>query len=236
MLSSLEIAAIIPDVPRWIEPRDLLLADACKIFGLQEDPELSFVLRDKDKDSVFVIGTPQMSAVHAAVAGFKHGGSVIAPIESGDWLARVLPTWTRTRIILHSLQYPERVPSVFDDAVDFLDPNSLNDLLIDSELLDELKSGAAHSCIAATFVNQQPVAFCYVSSETETLWDVAIDTLPEHQRRGYAARAFAHMYRHQQTLGKQPVWAAVEENPASWRLAQKIGFVAVDELALFELK
>jgi hypothetical protein len=36
------------------------------------------------------------------------------------------------------------------------------------------------------------------------------------------------------TQGKQPVWQAVEENPASWRLAQKLGFVPVDELALFE--
>jgi hypothetical protein len=34
--------------------------------------------------------------------------------------------------------------------------------------------------------------------------------------------------------GKQAVWGAVEENPASWLLAQKLGFVAVDEIALFE--
>jgi RimJ/RimL family protein N-acetyltransferase len=38
------------------------------------------------------------------------------------------------------------------------------------------------------------------------------------------------------TQDKQPVWQAVEENPASWRLAQKLGFVPVDELALFELR
>jgi RimJ/RimL family protein N-acetyltransferase len=34
--------------------------------------------------------------------------------------------------------------------------------------------------------------------------------------------------------GKQPVWQAEEGNPASWRLAQKLGFVEVDELALYK--
>jgi hypothetical protein len=42
------------------------------------------------------------------------------------------------------------------------------------------------------------------------------------------------MIRHMETEGKQPVWGAVEENPASCLLAQKIGFAPVDEIALFE--
>jgi RimJ/RimL family protein N-acetyltransferase len=37
-----------------------------------------------------------------------------------------------------------------------------------------------------------------------------------------------------QAHGKQPVWAAEEDHPASWRLAQKLGFVPVDVLALFK--
>jgi hypothetical protein len=41
------------------------------------------------------------------------------------------------------------------------------------------------------------------------------------------------MIRHMARQGKQPVWAALEENPASWRLAWKLGFAVVDELALF---
>jgi RimJ/RimL family protein N-acetyltransferase len=31
------------------------------------------------------------------------------------------------------------------------------------------------------------------------------------------------------------VWAAIDQNPASWRLAEKLGFAAVDELVLFVL-
>ncbi|HZY45561.1 MAG TPA: GNAT family N-acetyltransferase, partial [Anaerolineae bacterium] len=113
-------------------------------------------------------------------------------------------------------------------------PNTLDQLSIAPELLGELKCGAEYSLIAATFVDKQPVSFCYVASETESLWDISIDTLSGSRRKGYAALCVAHMIRHMQAQGKQPVWQAVEENPASWRLAQKLGFVPVDELALFE--
>jgi RimJ/RimL family protein N-acetyltransferase len=34
--------------------------------------------------------------------------------------------------------------------------------------------------------------------------------------------------------GKEPVWAAEETNPASLRLAAKLGFVPADELMLFQ--
>jgi RimJ/RimL family protein N-acetyltransferase len=42
------------------------------------------------------------------------------------------------------------------------------------------------------------------------------------------------MVRHMEGQGKRPVWGASEDNPASWRLARKLGFAPVDELALFE--
>jgi RimJ/RimL family protein N-acetyltransferase len=38
---------------------------------------------------------------------------------------------------------------------------------------------------------------------------------------------------HMQKHGRQPVWAALEENPASWQLARKLGFVPTDELVRF---
>lgn len=79
------------------------------------------------------------------------------------------------------------------------------------------------------------MAFCYAGATTESLWDVAIDTLEAHRRKGHATRAFTFMARHMAAQGKQPVWQALEENPASWRLAEKLGFEAVDELVMLEL-
>jgi RimJ/RimL family protein N-acetyltransferase len=89
--------------------------------------------------------------------------------------------------------------------------------------------------VVAAFVGDVPVSFCYVASETEGLWDVSIDTLEEYRRRGHAAHCAAYMIRHMRdTVGKEPVWGAVELNAPSMGLAAKLGFVPVDRVFVFE--
>jgi RimJ/RimL family protein N-acetyltransferase len=228
------LAERLPDVPRWVEARDLLLFGGCEVFGLQETPELSFVVRDPATELVAVIGTPTPEAIQAAVQQNVHGGTVIAPLDQKALLTRALPEWNATRAILHLLGDAPQLPEIPRGAVRFLDAAALDRLRAPEDLLQELKIGAEHSPIAAVFVEEQPVSFCYSSAVTESLWDVAIDTLPEYRRCGYAALCVTFMIRHMQAQGKQPVWAAVEENPASWRLAEKLGFVPVDELVLLQ--
>ncbi|HEX5830426.1 MAG TPA: GNAT family N-acetyltransferase, partial [Gemmatimonadaceae bacterium] len=223
----------LPDLPRWVEARSLLLWGPCEIFGLEEEAELSAVLRDPETGSVFVVGTPAMRHVQVAVRRNAHGGELVAPREQESRLAHAVPGWTHARAILHLLRDPTRLPAVSGGGVDFLDPALLAGLPLSVEFRRELESAAEHSLIAAMFVEGQPVSFCYAGSITESLWDISIDTLPEHRRRGHAARCVAHMIHHMRAEGKQPVWAALETNSASWRLAQKLGFTAVDELAIF---
>jgi GNAT superfamily N-acetyltransferase len=234
MLSHRTIAQRLPDLPRWVEVRDLLLSESGEITGLQEEPELSFVLRDPETASVFVVGAPAASTIQAAVLRAVHGTNVITPQEQAAWLAKAFPEWAFTRIIVHLLPDHQSLPPASAGEVSFLDPSTLHRFPIPAELLAELENGAEHFPIAATMVENQPVSFCYAGSVTESLWDVALDTLPQHRRKGYAALCAAHMIRHMYTRGKEPVWQAEEKNPASWRLAQKLGFTAVDELALIE--
>ncbi len=234
MSLSQSLAQRLPDLPRWVEARDLLLWGDCEIFGLQEAPELSFVVRDPASELVAVVGTPSVAAIQAAVQKNTGDGTVLTLPAQRERLAGALPGWTATRAILHVLGDAPRLPEVSPGQVRFLDPSILDRLPLPEDLLRELKIGAEHSPIAAAFVEEEPVSFCYASALTESLWDVAIDTLSEYRRQGYAARCAAYMIRHMQAQGKRPVWGAVEENPASWRLAHKLGFVPVDELALFE--
>jgi len=234
MTSNRSIVERLPDLPRWVEARALLLWEPCEIFGLQEEPELSLVVREPDAGSIFIIGAPTVTAIQSALQTNLRGGEVIAPLEQATWLTAALPEWTRTRIIVHRLADPHRLPEASAGTVGFLEPAALQQFPIPAELLQELESGAEQSMITATCVDQQPVSFCYAGAITESLWDIAIDTLPEYRRKGYAAQCVAHMIRYMQTQGKQPVWQALENNPASWRLAQKLGFVPVDELVLFQ--
>jgi predicted GNAT family acetyltransferase len=101
------------------------------------------------------------------------------------------------------------------------------------ELRPELEDTIKISPIAAAFVDGHPVSFCYAGSQTESLWDVAIDTLEEHRNQGHAARCAAYMIEHMRQRGKQPVWGVEETNAPSLTLAAKLGFVAVDELVVF---
>ena len=228
------VARLLPDLPRWVEVRDLMLSGDCEIFDLHEQGELSFIVRENNGKMVFVIGQPSIHGLQTVIRDLGKGGMVIAPQEQAVWLTSALQGWKRARIILHTLPNHQHLPGV-NDMADFLDADTLHQLPIDSELLDELKNGAQHSKIAATWVDQQPVSFCYVASETEAWWDIAVDTLPEHRRNGYAALCVAHMIRYMYPMEKQPVWQAIADNPPSWRLAQKLGFEPIDELALFEL-
>jgi RimJ/RimL family protein N-acetyltransferase len=223
----------LPDIPRWVEARALLLSGECEIFGLEEAPRLSVAVRDPSTGSVIVVGRPSRAAVRAATDGIMHDGSVVALLDDADWLGETLPDWSRTRAILHLLRDSSRLPPPAPN-IRLLEPSTIEQLDIPEQLRRELRFGAENSPIMTTVVDNQPVAFCYAGSITESLWVVSIDTLPQYRRRGHAAVCAAQMIRYMATHAKQPVWGSVVENPASWRLAQKIGFEPVDEIALFE--
>jgi RimJ/RimL family protein N-acetyltransferase len=227
--SNQAIAQMIPDQPRWVEARALLLHHPCKIFGFQTEPGLSLIVREPDKKTAFVIGAPSMAALQTAIHDAPCDEIIAAP-EMTSTLLSMLPGWVHQRILVHHLVNPERLPET-DHQVRFLDPSLLGHLVLDDELREELEEGAKQSLIAATFVNDQPVSFCYAGAVTERWWDVSIDTLPDHHRKGFAALCAAFMIRHMQASDKHPVWQALEDNPASWLLAQKLGFAPIDEIA-----
>lgn len=229
--SASSIARRLPDLPRWIEARDLLLWNPCEIFGVEE-PELACVLRDPETKFLFVVGAPAKSTLERAIRENGGGAQIIAPMEQAAQLAAALPGWTVERIIVHRLGGAARLPDVPAGAVRFLEPDSLPHFETDARLARELASAATYSPIAATFVDGRPVSFCYSGATTEQWWDVAIDTLPAHRRQGHAALCVSFMILHMRAAGREPIWQALASNPASLRLAHKLGFTPVDELAL----
>lgn len=229
------LADRLPDVPRWVEARDLLRGGRCEVLGLREQPELSFVLRDPQAlGGIIVVGAPADEAIGAAARRNTGGGSLVAPPDQAERVARLLPAWTATRAVLHLPGDAMRLPDAAPGQVRFLEPEEIGALDLPGELAAEFQERAEGSPLAATFADGRPVSFCYAGAITESLWDISIDTLPGHRRRGYAALCVTHLIHHMRALGKQPVWASVVENPASWKLARKLGFVPVDEVALFD--
>ncbi len=186
---------------------------------------------DAGDGTLFVVGAPPFAAVRAALDA---GGldEVIAPAALGDALAPLLPGWTRSLITVHRPGAREALAD--DGAVRLLDPATLPAIGLPDDLLAEMREAVDMAEIAATFVDGAPVSFAYAGAVTEGWWDISIDTLEAHRQRGYAAACVSWLIRRERARGREPVWQSVTENPASWRLAQKLGFEACDELSFFE--
>jgi RimJ/RimL family protein N-acetyltransferase len=101
-------------------------------------------------------------------------------------------------------------------------------------LREEVETALGFTHVAAAFVGDSPVSFCYPGYETETLWDLSIDTLEGHRGRGHARECCEYMIEHMSRHGKEPVWGAVESNVASRRLAASLGFEPVAEQTYFQ--
>lgn len=226
-----ELLERLPDIPRHVEIRGMLLGGAGELVGPVELDPLSCVILD-GRDLVCAIGKPPVNAIREAAAGVQE---VLAFDDNADHVASAIPEWNCEIATLHLLPEGKFSAKCSFDNVRMLAPGSVAGLSnLPGELAEELLDAEAFGAeIAAVFVDGSPVSFCYAGAVTETLWDVSIDTVEEHRRRGHAIKAASFMIEHWARSGKQPVWGAADSNPPSALLAAKLGFVPVDKLWLF---
>ncbi|MBA2442427.1 MAG: GNAT family N-acetyltransferase [Rubrobacter sp.] len=208
----------------------MLLAGRCEVFHIEQSGP-AFAVRDVEDGLVSVAGRVPEAAVREA-AGC--GSAVISPSEDAPRVAGALTGWSPVRAVLHlpgDTVQPARVPA---EGVRPLLPAELESAEdLPEALRSELEIGLRRSVVAAAFAGDRPVSFCYVAAETEGLWDLAIDTLAGFRRWGFAARCASYMLRQMEGSGKRPVWGAEETNAASLGLAERLGFVPVDEVVVF---
>lgn len=225
-----QLAWILPDIPRWVETRSMLLSGRCEVFGIEEGP--NFVVRDTEDVLISVVGRPKREAIEEAVARKWEGDVVIAPPENRPHVAAALPGWRADPATLHLLGGAPRLPQVPTGAVRLIEPSEVDSLDgLPSNLRSEFR--VAYSPIAASLVEGRPVSFCYAAAQTESLWDISIDTLEEFRNQGYATRCVVYMVERMESRGRRPVWGAEEWNRASLGLAARLGFVPVDSLLVF---
>jgi GNAT superfamily N-acetyltransferase len=149
-----------------------------------------------------------------------------------EHVARALPDWSPASATIHLLEpgrWPEPDPSV---NVGLLQDDLLLALLPEG-IRNEIGWALPRATVAVAFSDGFPASICYSCWETETLWDISIETVPELRRRGLAEACTAFLMRTMRERGKEPVWGAEDSNLPSLRLAAKMGFVPVDRLILF---
>jgi len=215
----------LPDLPLWVETRDLLLWEGSKL--IENATRSGFVVWSAEDGSGSVIGEPESYALALAASDVP---VLLAFADNIDRVQFLLPEFDAELATVFSA--PEQLPSAPPHRCREISLREIaaqdhlpDDLL--SELSDVAEDGVA---VVAAFDGVLPVAFAYVASETESLWDASIDTIQSHRRQGYAAAAVLHLMRKMREKGKSAVWGALESNRASASLARRLGFVENDRL------
>lgn len=215
----------LPDLPLWVETRDLLLWEGSKL--IENSARSGFVVWSAEDGSGSVVGEPDSYALALAARDVPE---LLAFADNIDSVRSLLPEFDAEEATVFSA--PEQLPSAPPHRCREI---SLSEIVAQGHLSDDLLSELSdvaedEVAVVAAFDGVLPVAFAYVASETESLWDVSIDTIPSHRRQGYAAAAVLHLMRKMTEEGKSAVWGALESNRASASLARRLGFVESDRL------
>lgn len=229
-----DLARAILDSPRWVETRELLLRGEAEIFGLAANRRSFVAVSPGEMALIAVVGRPELPFIEAAAQSRPHEGTeLLCAEENADYIAAALPGWNR--IGADVLRWPDALPlPAAQEGVRLIARPELASLEVPEELRYELGDGSPDGPIVAALDGGRPVAFCYPSATSETLWDVSVDTLELWRRRGFATRAFRHTAFLMGQRGKWPVWGYVDDNDASRELANKLGFVPpAERLVLF---
>jgi RimJ/RimL family protein N-acetyltransferase len=222
--------------------------------GADLSPE-GFVVLVRDASLASIVGRPAARTIKDASESLSGDVNVLCQMEDAEHATEALAGWHRRAAILHVL--PGDMPwetetdphtRVFTKTTaprfDHL-PGSLQ-----RELSDALAGrtvsrfvpgdlphratpgGGATVPMAAAWVDGRPVAFCYPVWQTDTQWDVSIETWEAYRGRGLAGRAARTMIRHMRAAGRAPVWGALDTNLASRKLAARLGFIEAAGLAV----
>ncbi len=226
-------AVLLPDIPRWVETRGLLLSGRSEAFAA-ENGAVDFVVRALNGKLICIVGKPARHLMEEAISKSVAAVEVLAVAENGEHVASVLPGWRQSPALIHLLPEPIRVAVSHEVSFKFLQRPEITRIREEvPQLSEELLEALTFTEVAAVMVDERPVSFCYAGAETETWWDISIDTLPDYRRRGFAEQCVKFMIIHYLKLGKRPVWGAEESNIASLNLAGKLGFKPVDQVVLF---
>ena len=177
-------------------------------------------------------GTPGPEVIRAAVAAARPRAEAVATGPAVRLLEDGLQR-RATRAIIHRIG-PAGLTEIPDlPSASVLAPDLPLDHL-HGELRREVDETLGLHPIGVVLDGETPVSFCYPTLVTERYWDITIETLEGYRRSGRAAAAFFRVEREMRLTGRQPVWGAAENNPASLALAAKLGFVPVAEVGWIE--
>ncbi|HVF76861.1 MAG TPA: GNAT family N-acetyltransferase [Solirubrobacteraceae bacterium] len=224
----------LPDTPRWVETRALLLSGTAIVRGAAGGD--GAVVLDPALPAGFLVGRADPALVRGVVAGAAEDFELVVQSDVIGDACAALPGWTLATATVFTPTSPwdaSRAGATPADVVICAPPNE--HWIARVPEADEVRFYAALAqAVALRLVDGAVVAVCAAGDVTETLWDVGIDTVEEHRRAGHGTAAFRALAAHMAAAGQQPVWCAEDANMASMAMAVRLGFEPVDRLGILK--
>lgn len=213
----------LPDQPRWVETRWLLASGEGRLHA---DAHGGVVVGRRLPLGA-VVGRPAPDLLREVADGLE----LVVQAEDLPHAHAALGGWTSTWARLHRWPDERRPPAApTTPRVVVSDPPA--PALLGALAVDARRWAQPARALAVALVDGRPVALCIALAVTGTLWDVGVETDPDHRRRGHARDCFAALARHLDADGLRPVWSATQDNAASLAMAASLGFTAVGRVAL----
>ncbi|HIC69734.1 MAG TPA: GNAT family N-acetyltransferase [Candidatus Latescibacteria bacterium] len=133
--------------------------------------------------------------------------------------------------VYHILRRP--APVLSDPAVRELtldDLGLLDAAGVEGDSFGDLSVLLTEGVVAAAVISGKIVATAQTGALTERYADIGVQTDAEWRRRGFATVMASIVARRVQKAGRIPVWSCGEDNMASLRVAEKLGFQEVSRL------
>jgi GNAT superfamily N-acetyltransferase len=195
-------------VARWPEPRTVLVETAGN-FELTGDPR----------------------AIEADELASLASGFIEAGPDFEDLLRRAFPEgkfWERVVYELTTPIRPQAIPGFTLRRLSVADAAALETLHPDLHWVAKTWGGmagmAANGYAWSAFDAQRPVAVACTFFLGEQYEDIGVATDPDFRRRGLSAALTQNVCLDIQSRGRRPSWNTSTDNPASMRVAEKLGF------------
>jgi GNAT superfamily N-acetyltransferase len=226
------LAKELPDLPRWVGARSLLLSGECEVVANGSAGD--YVVREAGRRIACVVGQPGAEVIRRAVDGMAEGSILMSSAEAADGVARALPAWRRKRTRLHLLSDGGTSVAPLGAAdVRLIDPATIVLDHVPAALRLGIETALRRSPVAVASVDGRAVSFCFASGATESLWNVWIETLRPHRGRGLGSECLRFLTREMRRSDRQPVWGVMESDAPALRITEKLGFEPVDRICVF---
>ena len=229
--SGADVLASLPDLPRWVAARGLLLSrrgfaidvdESCRIVCSRRDrlvvpvtitlsAQLEAVAAQEVPDAAILLQDIMLPAARYHLPEWNAEPVTVFTLPIDKARAWPVPTWPTGPVTVEQLQSSSQIPA---------------------GLLDRLLDASSRAPVWAASADGQPLAFCYASQTTESWFEATVETVEPARGRGLGRAATMGLVVDRLLHGLRPVYSCVRSDAAANGLAHKLGFEAVDMLWL----